>query len=72
MIPEKVKSIIGSCATIPQLDTCQHWAEYLYGHNDESYRACMDAIEIRTKQLALCGKVSTYTPEFINSVHIPD
>jgi len=72
MIPEKVSKIIMSCATIPQLETCRQWAEYLYGHNAESYAECEKAIHHREQQLALTGSKSTLTREFIEAAHTMD
>ena len=71
MLPEKIKSIIFSCTTIPQLETCEAWCEYLYSNYLVNMAECRDYIKQRKDQLAICG-IKSMTPELVNSIHQMD
>lgn len=71
MLPEKIKSIIFSCTTIPQLETCEAWADYLYQYNSEIYIDAVFAIQQRKDQLAICG-IKSMTQQMIDELHKMD
>lgn len=71
MLPQKIKSIIFSCATIPQLDTCAKWVEYLYQYNDLVHLEAIEVISHRAEQLAICG-IKSMTPQLIDELHKMD
>ena len=71
MLPEKIKSIIFSCTTIPQLETCESWADYLYQYNSETYIDAVFAIQQRKDQLAICG-IKSMTQQMIDELHKMD
>ena len=71
MLPEKIKSIIFSCTTIPQLETCEEWIDYLYQHNAEMYKVAIHFIKQRKDQLAICG-IKSMTPQLIDELHKMD
>ena len=68
MIPEKIRSIINSCTTEAQLDTCTLWIDYIYpdvGY-DSSRKTALHAIKAKRKQL-------TATPsDWSDGVHTMD
>lgn len=68
MLPEKIKSIIFSCTTIPQLETCQAWCEILYPLNNTKWN---EYIKQRKDQLAICG-IKSLTPQLIDELHKMD
>jgi hypothetical protein len=68
---EKIKSIIHSCNTIPQLETCVKFVEYIYINDQEAYIEALNEIQIRTEHLAICG-IKSMTPELINEIHKMD
>ena len=71
MLPEKIKSIIFSCTTIPQLETSMQWIEYIYGYNVEAFTESSKLVQQRKDQLAICG-IKSMTPELVNSIHQMD
>jgi hypothetical protein len=68
---EKIKSIIHSCNTIPQLETCMKFVEYIYINDQQAYIEALNEIQIRTEHLAICG-IKSMTPELINEIHKMD
>jgi hypothetical protein len=68
---EKIKSIIHSCNTIPQLETCVKFVEYIYINDQQAYIEALNEIQIRTEHLAICG-IKSMTPELINEIHKMD
>ena len=55
MIPEKIKSIINSCNTHAQLDTCTQWVDYLYSNMEQQRTAAYNCIRLRKAQIEICG-----------------
>jgi hypothetical protein len=68
---EKIKSIIHSCNTIPQLETCVKFLDYIYINDQQAYIEALNEIQIRTEHLAICG-IKSMTPELINEIHKMD
>jgi hypothetical protein len=68
---EKIKSIIHSCNTIPQLETCVKFVEYIYINDQQAYIEALNEIQIRSEHLAICG-IKSMTPELINEIHKMD
>jgi hypothetical protein len=68
---EKIKSIIHSCNTIPQLETSMKFVEYIYINDQHAYIEALKEIQIRTEHLAICG-IKSMTPELINEIHKMD
>jgi hypothetical protein len=68
---EKIKSIIHSCNTIPQLETCVKFLDYIYINDQQAYIEALKEIQIRTEHLAICG-IKSMTPELINEIHKMD
>jgi hypothetical protein len=54
MIPEKIISIINSCNTHAQLDTCTQWVDYIYPF-DEQRKKAYKLIKQRKAQIEICG-----------------
>ena len=71
MLPEKIKSIIFSCTTIPQLETSMQWIEYIYGYNVEAFTESSACVKQRKDQLAICG-IKSMTPQLIDELHKMD
>ena len=71
MLPEKIKSIIFSCTTIPQLETCMEWIDYLYGYNVEAFTESSALVKQRKEQLAICG-IKSMTQQMIDELHKMD
>ena len=71
MLPEKIKSIIFSCTTIPQLETCMEWIDYIYGYNVEAFTESSALVKQRKEQLAICG-IKSMTPQLIDELHKMD
>ena len=68
---EKIKSIIHSCNTIPQLETCVKFLDYIYINDQQAYIEALKEIQIRKEHLAICG-IKSMTPELINEIHKMD
>jgi hypothetical protein len=68
---EKIKSIIHSCNTIPQLETCVKFLDYIYINDQQAYIEALNEIQIRSEHLAICG-IKSMTPELINEIHKMD
>ena len=69
---EKIKSIIHSCNTIPQLETCVKFLDYIYmEHNKLAYIEALNEVQVRSGHLAICG-IKSMTPELINEIHKMD
>jgi len=51
MIPQAIHNIIASCVTPQQLDTCRHWADYLWSGQPENRVAAEAAINQKQAQL---------------------
>jgi hypothetical protein len=64
MLPEKVISIINSCKTHAQLDTCVNWSEYLFDYENQK---CAKAV-IQRKRSEIDLVVSKHSREFIEGV----
>jgi len=71
MLPEKIKSIIFSCTTIPQLETSMQWIEYIYGYNIEAFTESSALVKQRKDQLAICG-IKSMTQQMIDELHKMD
>ena len=52
MIPPKIHNIIASCVTPQQLDTCRHWADYMWGNHSDIRTLAEAAIQQREAALA--------------------
>jgi hypothetical protein len=55
MIPEKIKSIINSCNTHAQLDTCTQWVDYMYSNYESKWVEAYKHIKKRKAQIEICG-----------------
>jgi hypothetical protein len=52
MIPEKIKSIINSCNTHQQLDTCIKWIDYIFPFIEQRSEA-YDLVRLRKDEVEL-------------------
>jgi hypothetical protein len=55
MIPDKIISIINSCNTHAQLDTCTQWVDYIYMNMDIPHVEAYHLIKQRKAQIEICG-----------------
>ena len=53
MIPDKITSIINSCNTHAQLETCEQWVEYIYTHIEDLRLEAMTKIKQRKIQVEM-------------------
>lgn len=51
MLPPKFHDIVASCHTVEQLDTCRHFADYLWGNYSEHHTLAYAVIQQRECQL---------------------
>lgn len=68
MVPQKVKSIINSCKTHAQLETCGQWVDHIFSNEDKT--EAMAIIQQRTNQIEIIQFKAS--KEFADSVHTMD
>jgi len=51
MLPPKFHDIVASCTTVLQLDTCRHFADYLWGAYEQHHTLAYAVIQQRECQL---------------------
>lgn len=64
MITEKVKSIINSCKTHLQLDTCSQWVEHVFDHENQKVAQAV----IQQKRNEIDRVNSKFAPDHISHV----